>query len=135
MPDIPVEEHFDKRLDDCKDACMQRSFDFEKLINSEFKSMQTALQLAGHKLDERLLEMNNFRDENRKLTKDFLTRENFLIEHRLLENKMDNFIKNFEVKFELASKGKVSWGIASIVILLTSICAVLTGALIGHFFK
>jgi hypothetical protein len=135
MSDIPPEVHFDRRIDDCKESCMQRSTDFEKLMNAEFKSMQTALQLAGHKLDERLKEMNEFRDENRKLTKDFLTKDGYLSEHRLLEAKMDNYMKACEIKFEMTNKGRVSWAIASVVILLTSICAVLTGALIGHFLK
>ncbi len=88
-------------------------------LEARLEATEDALALARVELERRLASMNEFRDQLREQAAHFVTREALEAQIRVLEARM-----------ELATKGKVSWSVATIVIILTGLVVALATALL-----
>jgi hypothetical protein len=78
-------------------------------LEARLEATEDALHLARAELERRLAGMNEFREQLKDQAAKFVTRE-----------ELDLRMTRLEEKLELMSKGRVSWGVALAMTVLTS---------------
>ena len=115
------------------ESCNQRFEDLRDLFLATAKDQDRAIDLARANVDNKIHEVNDAKKMLIAQAAEFLPKANYEVQHRMLENKIDNLHGRIEgiVNREAEQKGRNERGhLYSIVGLIVAIAAIMV-----HFWK